>query len=99
MPICSVAINAHLQPRNLKLAFTTVGKSTGGPPSMSSSPLREKTDGDGWMDERMPRHACFLHLVTTVSVFIKSFGLPHYSTAQHHTLYLTILCLAVLIAS
>lgn len=40
-------------------------------------------DGDGWMDERMPRHACFLHLVTTVFCVIKSFGLPHYSTAPH----------------
>lgn len=50
MPICSVAINAHLQRRNLKLASTSVGKSTGSAPSMSSSPLREKTDGmDGWM--------------------------------------------------
>lgn len=43
MPICGAAINAHLQPRkeSEKLALTTVGKSTGSNPSMSSSPLRE----------------------------------------------------------
>lgn len=83
MPICIVAINAHLQPRNLKLALTTVGKSTGSAPSMSSCPLREWTDGDGWIDERMPRYACFLHLVTTVFCVIESFGLPHCSTTLH----------------
>lgn len=38
---------------------------------------------DEWLDERMPRHACFLHLVTTVFCVIKSFGLPHYSEALH----------------
>lgn len=28
----------------------------------------ERIDGQGWMDERKTQHACFLHLVTTVSV-------------------------------
>lgn len=97
MHVCSVAINAHLQPGNLKLALTTVEKSTGGAPSMSSSPRREETDGDGWMDERMPRHACFLHLVTTVSVLSRA--LACHTTARRYTLCLTILCLTALIAS
>lgn len=45
IPICNVAINAHLEPRNQKLALSTVwkkkNKSTGSTPSMSSYPLRE----------------------------------------------------------
>lgn len=94
MPICSAAINAHLQPRNLRLASTTVEKGTGDTPSMSSSPLREYTAGDGWMDESMPRHACFLHLVTTVSVLSRA--LACYTTAQRH---FSFLCHTELIAS
>lgn len=49
----------------------------------------ERIDGrgwmDGWMDERMPRHACFLHLVTTISVLSRA--LACHTTPQHYALF------------
>lgn len=84
MPIYVAAINAHLQPGNLKLALTTVGKINWlcSMYVISSSESRQ-TGMDGWTDERMPPQTCFLHLVTTIFFVIKSFGLQHYSTALH----------------
>lgn len=71
IPICNVAINAHLQPRNQKLALSTVGKGKkkiNWQRSKYVIPSSERIDGQGWMDERKTQHVCFLHLVTTVSV-------------------------------
>lgn len=69
IPICNVAINAHLQPRNQKLALSTVGKKKINWQRSKYVILSfERIDGQGWMDERKTQHACFLHLVTTVSV-------------------------------
>lgn len=34
----------------------------------------------------MPRHACFLHIVTTISVLSRAFGLLHNRTAPHFVL-------------
>lgn len=83
MPICSVAINAHLQPRNPKLAFD-YSRKIDWRCSKYVIFSSERIVGRGWMDgwkdasTRLfspPRYNRFC--------VIKSFGLPHYSTALH----------------